>query len=196
MVKYILITLLLIVALPITAIYANQSEHEETLNQMANNEIRNIISKDFILNELKKQNLEHEDYSMAELKALDTKWIAEKHKSKRAIVDKVMDNKIAEYLNKIKKDSDGLYTQITIVDNKGLAIAQTDLTQHYWHGREKYWKNTTLGGGGKPVHTSGVEFNDNTQVFQAEISVAIISGEENLGLVMVGVDVEKLIEDK
>jgi hypothetical protein len=79
------------------------------------------------------------------------------------------------------------------MDNKGLNVAQSDVTSDYWQGDEAKWKKSFLAGP-DGLFIDEVEFDESTQTYQAQVSVSIADPDsgEAIGAITVGVNVELL----
>lgn len=169
------------------------NEHEKDLIELANTEMKAWVYNDIVIEALRRQNAKHADLSLTDKKVLDRRWQQEKRKANSPLIKKLTNNPVAEYLQKIKEESDGLYTEIIIVDDQGLNLAQTDISGSYWQGEEKKWENT-FKSRSYAAYVSDVRFDDTVQMFQAEVAFMIISEDQPIGIVYAGIDVEKLDE--
>ena len=70
------------------------------------------------------------------------------------------------------------------MDMKGLNVGQSDVTSDYWQGDEAKWQKT-YGVGPSAVLIDEVEFDDSSQTYQSQVSIAVVA-------VTVGVNVEML----
>jgi hypothetical protein len=84
-----------------------------------------------------------------------------------------------------------MYTEIFVMDNKGLNVGQSDVTSDYWQGDEAKWQKTYQVGP-DAIHVSDVEQDESSQVFQAQVSVPVVDGGQVIGAVTVGVNVDAL----
>ena len=110
------------------------------------------------------------------------------------MVKGVLSNQLSAFLKNVKEQSGGLFTEIFVMDNKGLNVGQSDVTSDYWQGDEAKFSET-YGRGVGSVHFSDVEFDESTQRYQAQISVTIIDPATNqaIGAMTIGVDAEALM---
>ena len=86
-----------------------------------------------------------------------------------------------------------MFTEIFAMDDKGLNVAQSDVTSDYWQGDEDKWQQTYLVGAGA-VHISEVELDDSTQTYQSQVSVTVVDPETNapIGAITFGINVDAL----
>lgn len=79
------------------------------------------------------------------------------------------------------------------MDNKGLNVAQSDITSDFWQGDEAKWQNTFLKGPGA-FDIGEVEEDESTQMFQSQISYTVTDPATGnaIGAITVGVNVDAL----
>ena len=95
---------------------------------------------------------------------------------------------------KSKKDeAGGLFSEIFIMDAKGLNVGQSDVTSDYMQGDEAKWQNT-YAAGPDAVFIDEVEFDDSSQQFQSQANLTIVDPATGkpIGAITVGVNVEQL----
>ena len=110
------------------------------------------------------------------------------------MIDKVLGNELSKFLKTVKEQSNGLYTEIFVMDNKGLNVGQSDTTSDYWQGDEAKWKKTYMVGP-KAIHVGKVKEDESTQMLQAQTSIAIVDPKTKavIGAVTIGVNVEQIM---
>jgi hypothetical protein len=86
-----------------------------------------------------------------------------------------------------------MYTEIFVMDGRGLNVGQSDVTPDYWQGDEAKWQKTYLEGPGA-IHIGDIEMDESTQQFQAQVSVSVVDPASGtvIGAVTVGVNVDAL----
>ena len=97
------------------------------------------------------------------------------------------------FLRERKDASQGTFTEIFVMDAKGLNVGQSDVTSDYWQGDEAKWQDTYSNGKGA-VHISELEEDDSTQTLQSQVSVTVVDPDsgEAIGAVTFRVNVENL----
>jgi len=107
------------------------------------------------------------------------------------LLGRAASKKLAGYKNK----GSGLFTEIFVMDDKGLNVAQSDVTSDYWQGDEAKWKKTYLAGP-DAIFIDDVEFDESTQTYQSQVSISIADPDTGaaIGAMTVGVNVELLLE--
>jgi hypothetical protein len=148
-----------------------------------------------VVDAIKRQNAEHASISAADIGHVDKQWRAQTKQASRPLIDKVMARLLSRYLKDVKLKGRGLYTEIFVMDNKGLNVGQSDVTSDYWQGDEAKWKKTFLVGP-NAVFIDKVEEDESTQQFQSQVSLSIVdpTTKNVIGAVTIGIDVEVLHE--
>lgn len=174
-----------------TALFAN--EFEDQLTDLANTQIRELVSVSEVIKAVEAQNEQNSGLSQADIDNLDQQWRAEVSSSDQPLISKVLSNSLSAYLMAAQEESDGLYTEIFIMDNKGLNVGQSSVTSDYWQGDEAKWQQTFLKGT-DAVHVGEIEEDESTQTFQSQISYTISDPQTGkaIGAITVGVNVDQL----
>ncbi|HUG60550.1 MAG TPA: hypothetical protein VMP03_01820 [Methylomirabilota bacterium] len=163
------------------------------LNALAAGKIKEIVQSAELIEAIKAQNTVTEGYDQAKIDELDKIWRAEVDAADQPLIDATLDNATSAFLASYRESSDGLFTEIFAMDNKGLNVGQSDVTSDYWQGDEAKWQETFLIGP-DAVHLSDVELDESTQTLQSQISVSVVDPDSGapIGAVTFGVNVELL----
>ena len=184
----------LIAALPIMlATGANANEFEPQLRDLAKNNIQAWLSSPSVIDAVKAQNTAHSDLTETKIVALDKQWRAETNASSRPMINEVLANSLSTFLKGKKDGSEGLFTEIFVMDNKGLNVGQSDITSDYWQGDEAKRKKT-YSVGADALHIGKVKEDGSTQTFQSQVSLPVVDPKDGsvIGAITVGVNVEML----
>lgn len=168
-------------------------EHEGPVRELVESQIKGWTANPAIIAAVKSQNRKHAGLAQAEIDALDKKWRAETKASAKPMIDELLGRGASKTLAGYKVDGEGLFTEIFVMDNKGLNVAQSDATSDYWQGDEAKWKKTFLAGP-DAVFIDEVEFDESTQTYQSQVSLSIADPDsgEVIGAITVGVNVTLL----
>ena len=172
---------------------AGASEFDAKLGDLASREISGWASNPVIVAAIRAQNQVTRNYTDAEIASLDKSWRSEVGMSAQPTINPVLDNAASEFLRGKRDDSKGLFTEIFIMDGRGLNVAASDVTSDYWQGDEAKWQET-YPVGPNAVHISEVELDESTQIYQSQVSLTITDPAtgETIGAVTIGVNVELL----
>jgi hypothetical protein len=170
-------------------------EHEGPIRELVQAQIKGWTENPGILTAIRSQNSSHSGLSQADVDALDKKWRTETGASSRPMINDLLGRPASKELLGYKNEGAGLFTEIFVMDNKGLNVAQSDVTSDYWQGDEAKWKKTFLAGP-DAIFIDEVEFDESTQTYQAQVSVSIADPDSGnaIGAITVGVNVELLLQ--
>lgn len=170
-----------------------QSGNNAALRNLVDDKFRAWISDPLLIDAIRAQNRAHAGLAQSDIDALDRQWRAETSSNVRPMIDEMLDRPASKRLVGHKNDGEGLFTEIFVMDNRGLNVAQSDPTTDFWQGDEAKWKKTYLAGS-DAVFIDEVEFDDSTQTYQSQVSLAISDPDTGsvIGAITIGVNVELL----
>lgn len=165
-------------------------EHEAAVRNLVDSRIKGWLADPALVGAVKRQNEKNAGLSQADIDALDKKWRAETGAAAQPTIDDLLGRSASKTLAAHKNAGEGLFTEIFVMDNRGLNVAQSDATSDYWQGDEAKWKKTFLAGPGA-VFIDEVEFDESTQTYQAQVSLSIADPDSGdaIGAITVGVNV-------
>ena len=130
------------------------------------------ITDDVIIDAIRAQNDAHAALTNDEITALDTAWRAEADAGHGATIDPVLTSAVSDVLRAKLAESDGVITEIFIMDNKGLNVATSGVTCDYWQGDEDKF-SATFGKGPGTTLVGELEMDDSTGKMQGQVSMTI-----------------------
>ncbi|WP_288902398.1 hypothetical protein [uncultured Sneathiella sp.] len=168
-------------------------DYKVAVANLIDTEIRDWAQSDEVIDAIKSQNKISATLSQADIDRQDKQWRDEVKGGDRTMINSVLTNDLSNYLQGVKTSSHGKYTEIFVMDMMGLNVGQSDVTSDYWQGDEDKWQ-LTYGAGPKGVLIKDVDFDESTQTYQSQVSVAIVDPQSGkaIGAVTVGVNVEML----
>ena len=179
------LTLISAVALPVSA------SIEDSARSLVEQRISGLLSDAIVIDAVKSQNTGHASLSQSDIDTLDQTWRSETNTGGGDMTRSVLEKDLSEYLRKVVAEGQGVFTEVFVMDNKGLNVGQSDVTSDYWQGDEAKFKQS-YGAGPDGMHVSEVEFDDSTQTYQLQLSVTINDGGSPIGAVTAGLDAEAL----
>lgn len=168
-------------------------DHVELIRSKVLSGAQTLARDPVVVAAVRAQNDQNAGLAQSDVDRLDKQWRAETAASNRPLIDQVLSNGLSRYLGKVKDDGRGLYTEIFVMDNKGLNVGQSDVTSDYWQGDEDKWQKT-YSAGANAVLIDDIEFDESTQSFQSQLSLPVVdngSGEV-VGAITIGVNVDLL----
>jgi len=168
-------------------------DYKVAVANLIDTEIRDWAQSDEVIDAIKSQNKISATLSQADIDRQDKQWRDEVKGGDRTMINSVLTNDLSNYLQGVKTSSHGKYTEIFVMDMMGLNVGQSDVTSDYWQGDEEKWQ-LTYGVGPMGVLIKDVDFDESTQTYQSQVSVAIVDPQSGkaIGAVTVGVNVEML----
>lgn len=167
--------------------------HVAPLEEFAKTTVAEWIANPAIIAAIKSQNEQNASLTEDEIIALDNKWRAETKASSHPMIDGLLNSDVSKALAEYRDSTTGMVTEIFVMDNKGLNVAQSDVTSDYWQGDEGKWQKTYLVGP-DAIFVDEIETDESTQTLQSQMSMSIkdpATG-ETIGAITVGVNVEAL----
>lgn len=180
-------------AIDAAPVVAAEDDHKQTIREQVLPKVRAFIADTRVIDAVNTQNARHFSLSQTKIDNLDKQWRAETAAGGGRLVSSLLDNKLSGYLSGVQADSQGLFAEIFVMDNKGLNVGQSGLTSDYWQGDEAKWQDT-YGKGADAILIDDVEFDESTQTFQSQVSLPVIdpASGDIIGAITVGVNMDLL----
>jgi len=153
--------------------------------------IKLFTSQPIIISAIKDQNKRHINLNQEDIYRLDDKWRDDQSNKSKLLINKILVNRLSKYLKKIVSESNGLYSEIFVMDNKGLIVGLNELTTDYWQGDEDKFKKP-FGSESNSVFIDDIEFDESSKKFQSQVSITILDPQTHnqIGVITVGIDIE------
>lgn len=173
--------------------FAVANEYTDQLEELAHSTLSSWVSYGDLIATIREQNESHKHLSDENILALDNEWRRQVGTSDTPMVSQILGRELSDFLREQKYASDGLVTEVFVMDNRGLNVGQSDVTTDFWQGDEPKWKQS-FGAGAGAMHIGQVELDENTKRYQSQISMAISDPEtgEPIGAITFGIDLEYL----
>jgi hypothetical protein len=139
------------------------------------------------------QNATTAAYTQAEIDSLDQTWRGEVGADDSALIAAVLDTPTADLLRERVAASEGIVTEVFLMDARGLNVAASSVTSDYWQGDEEKF-TATFPVGPDAVHISEVEFDESTQSYQAQVSLPVTDPATGtvIGAITIGIAADRL----
>lgn len=145
-----------------------------------------------VIEAIKAQNTAHAAFSQADIDAMDQKWRDEVDGDSRPTVDAALATPLSAFLKEKAAASNGVITEVFVMDNKGLNVGQSDVTSDFWQGDEDKFQKS-FGAGKDAVFVDEAEKDESTQKLQSQASVTISDEAGNpIGAITIGIDLDSL----
>jgi len=151
-------------------------------------DIRTWSQTSVVLISLIAQNEDNKNRTVETIKELDEIWMNQLTAEDKTVIVSKNKNPLSGYLSYIQAQSGGLYTSISVMDEKGLNVAQSAITEDYWQGDEaKYQKTYAVGP--QAVYIDKANFDEETQTWRAEVSLTLTEKNDKRPLGAITVEV-------
>ncbi len=186
-------TLVLALATAVSGPVLAADEQEAKLRALIHTKIMQFVQKPIVVDSVMQQNRNNASLDERQINRLDRIWRDEVKRAGGALIAEVLANPLSSYLRQVKQAHGDLFTEIYVMDNKGLNVGQSDLTPDYWQGDEGKWQKTFLAGRGAFRISKG-KIDPSTNKRQARVTVTIVDPATNrvIGAVTIGVNVDEL----
>lgn len=170
------------------------SEIESAARQYLSEHAQSWVADPIVIAAVIKQNLVNADLSQTDIDQLDQTWRTQAKVGSGSLIDRVLSNELSTYLKTVQSDSNGLITEVFVMDNKGLNVGQSNVTSDFWQGDEGKWQKSYLQGP-TALFVDDVELDDSSQRFQVQVSVPVVdpANGKAIGAVTIGIDAEGLL---
>jgi hypothetical protein len=168
-------------------------KHEKALKDLVQSQLRAIAENQIVLDAVAQQNTVNAAIDQAAIDQLDKEWRSEVDGQDKKLITQVLANQLSGYLKQVSDDAGGLYTEIIVMDGKGLNVGQSSVTSDYWQGDEDKWMKT-YPVGADAVFVDEVEMDESTQQLQSQVSFSIVDPASNrvIGAITFGVNLDML----
>lgn len=174
--------------------YSADPEIDAAARSYLENQALSWLDNPIVVNAIKAQNAAHESFGQDKIDALDRQWRSESADGSGPLIDKVLSNELSVFLQSVREESQGLITEVFVMDNLGLNVGQSDLTSDFWQGDEAKWQKT-FSAGPNTLFVDDVELDESSQRYQTQVSYSITdpANGEVIGAVTIGIDAEGLL---
>jgi hypothetical protein len=115
----------------------------------------------------------HAKIDQTGIDTLDNEWKAEAKAEKQPLIAELLSSPLSNYLLYLQARSAGLYTEMFVMDDKGLNVGQSSVTSDYWQGDEgKFQKTFQVGA--DAVFIDEAEFNDDDKTWRAQLNFTLV----------------------
>ena len=155
-------------------------------------EIRGWLNTPVVRISVEAQNKRHAAVTQARIEELDKQWVAERKSKDQPLIAATLSNPLSNYLTQIQAGSDGLFTEMFVMDFKGLNVGQSSITSDYWQGDEaKFQKTFPVGPDAVFVDKAGLD--EETKTWRAQVSLPVVDAAgKAIGAITVEINVTEL----
>lgn len=179
--------------LPYSPAAAQEDGYEAAIRLFAENIVRQWVADPRIIAAIREQNAHNRYITRRAIDTLDEQWRRELTSTSHPLIDTVLSKPASRLLMADEKATGGLVTEIILMDDHGLNVAQSDVTTDYWQGDEAKWQKS-FGAGANALFIGKPERDESTQSFQSQLSMTISDPDTGkaIGAITVGISIDKL----
>ncbi len=173
--------------------WAQEAIHVAPVRDYVEAHVRPWISDPSIISALKDQNEALSHLTFQAVMDLDRQWRAEFDSPHRPLITSVLSSPLSRFLMEKQAHSDGVITEIFVVDARGLSVGESEVSSDYWQGDEAKWQQTFLVGTGV-LFIDEVQEDDSTQMLQSQASMTVSDPRtgQPIGSITVGINLDAL----
>jgi len=162
------------------------------IDQAFVDDLRTWIQAPVVVLSVAGRNANQSDFDQAKVDALDKQWRAETESQVQPLITGVLSHPLSSYLLRIQARALGLYSEIFVMDAKGLNVGQSAVTSDYWQGDEAKFQKT-FPNGGSAVFIDEPEFHEGTATWRVQVNLSIADDTgAAIGVVTVEVNLTEL----
>ncbi|GAB5387876.1 MAG: hypothetical protein Alpg2KO_08440 [Alphaproteobacteria bacterium] len=177
-----------------TSATAGPGAHVEPVKTFVKEHVADLAKDADVIAAVKAANAQTASFDEAKIVEMDKEWRAETSASEQPMIDGVMKHPLSAKLGEAREKTEGMVTEVIVMDAKGLNVGLSDVTSDYWQGDEAKYQEV-FGKDGNVVFVDEVEHDESSQTFQSQASFPIVDPEsgEHIGVITVGVDIGSLM---
>lgn len=184
---------LLFATLFTTSATAQDKPYAELVQSIVDTELQVWIDDPDLIFAIKEQNELNAGMSMLQIEALDKRWIGQDGAG--PMIWDLLDRQASILMRERRELSDGVITELILMDAYGLNVAISDPTSDFYQGDEAKYQQTYLVGP-EALHISEIEFDDSTQQWQTQVSRTVLDPEtgEPIGAITFGINADAIAQ--
>lgn len=156
-------------------------------------EIRDFLDSPVVWKSVKAQNARTASYDQAKIDEMDQLWVAQRKNDNQPLIASVLTSPLSVYLTRIQAANLGLYTEMFVMDGKGLNVGQSATTSDYWQGDEAKYQKTFLVAP-DAVFIDEAEYDDERGIWHAQVNLTLTApdGATPIGAATIEVNLTEL----
>ncbi|WP_417820882.1 hypothetical protein [Terasakiella sp.] len=162
------------------------------LDQAAIAQIKEWLKNPVVEMSISAQNKRYQTLPQEEVDKLDKQWRAERKSDDQPLIAATLSSPLSSYLTQIQAASGGLFTEIFIMDAKGLNVGQSSITSDFWQGDEGKFQKT-FPNGAAAVFIDEPEFHEGSSTWRTQVNLTVTGADQKpIGAVTVEYNLTEL----
>lgn len=144
-----------------------------------------------LLPALDKANAAQSGYTDKQIAVLDRQWVQEAMAGKGPLIQAVEEQSVSAQLRGLQEKFSGLFSEAFLVSLKGLNLAESAPTSDYYQADEAFFAEAVA----RPdeLYIGAIEYDHSSARFQVKVSWAVRRGNDVLGVMAVGLNIEEAL---
>lgn len=183
--------------LPVAAQEPTPIDPQQVIDSGLLGRMREWIANPIIPVTLRAQNKRHASIAQAQIKELDDRWRSETKAKEQPLIAATLSSPLSIFLLRVQAVSQGVYSELFVMDNKGLNVGQSGVTSDFWQGDEDKFKKT-YEAGADAVFIDKPEYHEPTKSWRSQVSMTLVDPDtkEKIGAITVEVNLTELLRRK
>lgn len=135
-------------------------------------QIRDWLKNPVVKMSIDAQNKKYASLPQDDVDSLDKQWRAERKENDQPLIAAILSSPLSNYLTQIQAASGGLFTEIFVMDAKGLNVGQSAITGDFWQGDEAKFQKT-FPNGAEAVFIDDAELHEGSKTWRAQVNLTI-----------------------
>jgi hypothetical protein len=152
------------------------AEFRVAIEALIRSDIGLWMDDDVIVDAIRLQNTETQHFSSTRIEELESKWHDEFESGAHDLIEGVLERPISRHLRRVKRNGEGAYRELFVMDGMGLIVGASDANSDYWQGDEDKWLKT-FRAGPKSLHIGTLKFDDSALAWVIQVSKPILDPE-------------------
>lgn len=135
-------------------------------------QIRDWLKNPVVGMSISAQNKRYATIPQEEVDKLDKQWRAERKQDDQPLIAATLSSPLSSYLTQIQAASGGLFTEIFVMDAKGLNVGQSAITGDFWQGDEGKFQKT-YPKGAEAIFIDEAELHKDSKTWRTQVNLTI-----------------------
>lgn len=176
-------------------IKADNEFYQRFIPQIVKEKIQPWLADELLVQSIIQQNKKHKAITQKQIDQLEQTWKRERKSAVRPFIDTILKNEVSDFLKIRKAESEGLFSEIIVMDDKGLCVGISDITSDYWQADEEKWQETYQADRFEPF-IGKLEYDESTEEYQIQVSLTVKdpASDQKIGAITIGINVQKMLD--
>ncbi|MFT6557179.1 hypothetical protein [Sneathiella sp.] len=167
-----------LLSLPAQLAFADETAPSTSLiTEVAISNARTWLANPVVRVSIDSQNKKYSAIDQSTIDDLDKQWRKERTEKDQPLIAATLSSPLSNYLLQIQAASVGLYTEMFVMDAKGLNVGQSSITSDFWQGDEAKFQKTFPKGSGQ-IFIDEPEYHEGSKTWRAQVNMTISNNDD------------------